>query len=49
MDRRSEADIPENDGNGAPGAVKAVREGLKDEVTLQIGGMSCASCAGRIE
>ncbi|WP_114110100.1 heavy metal translocating P-type ATPase [Thalassospira xiamenensis] len=49
MDRRSEADIPENDGNGAPGAVKAVREGLKDEVTLQIGGMNCASCAGRIE
>jgi len=49
MDRRSEADISENDGNGAPGAVKAVREGLKDEVTLRIGGMNCASCAGRIE
>ncbi|MFC4233981.1 heavy metal translocating P-type ATPase [Thalassospira xianhensis] len=49
MDRRSEPDISETGGNGAPGLTKTVGEGARDEVTLQIGGMSCASCAGRIE
>lgn len=49
MDRRSEPDISETGGNGAPGLTKTAGEGARDEVTLQIGGMSCASCAGRIE
>ena len=49
MDRRSEPDIPEIRGNGAPGLKKPTDEGARGEVTLQIGGMTCSSCAGRIE
>ncbi|WP_404426913.1 heavy metal translocating P-type ATPase [Thalassospira australica] len=49
MDRQSEAGIPDNVGNGAPGLPKPAGKGVRDEVTLQIDGMSCASCVGRIE
>lgn len=49
MDRQSEPDISENRGNGAPGLKKPTGEGARGEVTLQIGGMTCSSCAGRIE
>ncbi len=48
MDRQSDPNAHDA-GNGAPNVPPAADSAAQHDITLQVGGMSCASCVGRVE
>ena len=48
MDRQSDLNAHDA-GNGAPNVPPAEDSAAQHDITLQVGGMSCASCVGRVE